>query len=68
MNEIILEKALENVLGVLILVIAYKIYKSNCHTLIRSKIFTVEVSENTPTNTTTEEISLPQILSHNGSL
>jgi hypothetical protein len=66
-NEL-LEKALENVIGILVLVLAYKIYKSNCHTLISSRFFSVEVSENSPTNTTPLEISVPQIISDDGSL
>jgi hypothetical protein len=66
-SDTLIISALENVFGVFLLVLAYKIYKSNCHTLIKSKFFSVEVSENSPANTTPVEISLPQILTHDGS-
>jgi hypothetical protein len=48
-----LKVALENVLGIFFLVIAYKIYHSNCHTFKKNKFFKMEVSENIP-----REISL----------
>lgn len=36
--------AIENVFAVFLLVIAYKIYKSDCHTMLKSKIFQMEIS------------------------
>jgi hypothetical protein len=57
MDSELLKVAFENVIGVFFLVIAYKIYHSNCHTFIKNKFFKLEVSENIP-----GEISLnPQL-------
>ena len=40
--------ATENVFAVFLLVLAYKIYHSKCHTYIRSKLLNLEISENIP--------------------
>jgi hypothetical protein len=71
MDENLLVIALENTLGVFILVIAYKIYHSNCHTYVKTKFFNLEVSENNSEENSENiprEISLnPQLIIENGS-
>jgi subtilase family serine protease len=47
--------AIENVFAVFLLVLAYKIYHSNCHTFIKSKIFQLELSDNVPERNFHEE-------------